>query len=208
MLMHLNNLNKDVLGPVKVWLVGSSIVKHAFAVARSEQGGLQLGLENLDIWWQGYSGMNLRDVVPKLRTLKEIGDKPDIILLHCGGNSLGRTPLKIIRELIDDVVRFINENFSCTIIWSEILPRSSWRYSSNIQAMETARRRVNSYAATRIIANKGCYIKHNDLREVTPLYYMEDGVHLTRQGNCLFLDRLSVALHAYINRNVQYLSSI
>lgn len=43
---------------VSVWVVGSSLIRDAFFVARTRPGGLNLGWErlNVDIWWQGYEG--------------------------------------------------------------------------------------------------------------------------------------------------------
>ena len=94
------NTSKVILGTVKVWCLGSSIIKQAFAVARCRPGGLDLGLADFSLWWQGYSGLNLLEVIPKLKLLKRIGENPDVIMLHCGGNNIGRTPLKSIRWLI------------------------------------------------------------------------------------------------------------
>lgn len=172
-------------------------MKNAFAVARSRPGGSNMGLESTEVWWQGYSGLSLRDVKSKLVMLKAVGDDPDILVLHCGGNDFGRTPLKQLRSCIDDIITFVAENFQAKLVWSEILPRNSWRYSNNHVAMEAMRQRFNSYAASRIISNGGFYIKHPDLRITSDAYYLPDGVHLTFIGNLLFLAQLSSALHAF-----------
>jgi hypothetical protein len=37
---------------------------------------------SIKIWWQGYSGMKLRDVKPKLQTMSSFEEAPDIIVLH------------------------------------------------------------------------------------------------------------------------------
>ena len=92
--------------------MGSSIIKQAFAVARRRPGGLDLGLTDFNLWWQGYGGMNLLEVIPKLKLLKKLGgEEPDVILLHCGGNNIGRNPLKSIRWLINQIISFIGINF-------------------------------------------------------------------------------------------------
>ncbi|VDI29458.1 Hypothetical predicted protein, partial [Mytilus galloprovincialis] len=41
-----------------VWIVGSSIIKHAFGEARGRPGGVNLGLQRMgvNIWWQGKCG--------------------------------------------------------------------------------------------------------------------------------------------------------
>jgi hypothetical protein len=76
------------------------------------------------------------DVVKKLRAIMAIVDTPDVIILHFGGNDLGCIGLKS-RLHIDFIINFINDNFhNCKIMWSQILPRTSWRYSDNLAAKE------------------------------------------------------------------------
>jgi hypothetical protein len=98
-----------------------------------------------------------------------IVDTPDIIILHFGGNDLGRIGVKSIRLHIDFIINFINDNFhNYKIMWSQILPRTSWRYPDNLAAMKESRKRINAYAATKVIAKNGAFIKHPELREVFP----------------------------------------
>jgi hypothetical protein len=182
---------------MQIWCLGSSILKHAFVVARSRPDGVNLGVEFTEIWWQGYGGMTLRDVTKKLRTLQAVGVDPQVIILHCGGNDFGRIPVKELRAFIDNILQYINTNFKARVIWSEILPRRTWRYSSNNAAMESVRKRFNSYAATKVIKQNGFYIKHPDLQETSDAFYLPDGVHLTFLGNCIFLNQISSALQAF-----------
>ncbi|KAH3830885.1 hypothetical protein DPMN_104141 [Dreissena polymorpha] len=41
-------------GPIKVWILGSSIVNQALVAARQMPEGVNLGLTEADIIWQGY----------------------------------------------------------------------------------------------------------------------------------------------------------
>ena len=84
-----------------VWILRSSIIKGAWLHARTRPGGSNLTLERLaiKIWWQGYSGMKLCDVKPKLQTMFSFEEAPDIIVLHCGGNDLGQHSIGDLREL-------------------------------------------------------------------------------------------------------------
>ena len=68
--------------------------------------------------------------------------------------------------------------------------------------MNTAVKRINSYAGKQIIASKGFYIRHPNLMEVTPSFYAIDGVHLSFLGNCIFLCQISSALEAFKTGNV------
>jgi hypothetical protein len=55
------------------------IIKGAWLHARTRPGGSNLTLERLaiKIWWQGYSGMKLRDVKPKLQTMSSFEEAID-----------------------------------------------------------------------------------------------------------------------------------
>jgi hypothetical protein len=41
------------------------------------------------------------------------------------------------------------------IVWSQILPRFSWRYSDNFEAMERSRRRLNNCIASCVLKSGG-----------------------------------------------------
>uniref|UniRef100_K1RBW5 Uncharacterized protein n=1 Tax=Magallana gigas TaxID=29159 RepID=K1RBW5_MAGGI len=47
---------------------------------------------------QGYEGMVLSQLLPKLRHLRTLQNEPNIIILHCGANSLGLVKLESILE--------------------------------------------------------------------------------------------------------------
>ncbi|KAH3714631.1 hypothetical protein DPMN_057316 [Dreissena polymorpha] len=53
---------------------------------RQRPEGVNLGLKDAVIMWQGYGGLSLLDVVGILKTLKKVAEIPDLIKLHCGGN--------------------------------------------------------------------------------------------------------------------------
>ena len=193
----LYNGSQVILGEVHIWCLGSSILKHAFTVASTRPGSVTLGLDWAELWWQGYSGMALLDIIPKLKALKQVGDEPAVILLHCGGNDFGRIPVGRMRMLLDSILVYIKEQFHATIVWSEVLPRSCWRHSDDNNAMELVRRRFNNYAAHKIVQGGGFFVKHADLQECTPALYKKDGVHLNFLGNCIFLNQLASALDAF-----------
>jgi len=68
---------------------------------------LRLGLPgNVDVWWQGYSGMRLLDLILKIQLLLNIrGNRPGIIIVHVGGNDIGRLP---INELVRDYLETLD----------------------------------------------------------------------------------------------------
>ncbi|XP_045210646.2 uncharacterized protein LOC123562056 [Mercenaria mercenaria] len=188
-------------GPGKViWCLGSSLIKKAFITARSTRAGLNLGLDGVEIWWQGYGGLCLTQLLSKLRTLCRVRDEPDFLLVHCGGNNLGKTKLKELRSEIVKIVDFKNTHLSSTVlIWSNILPRINWRYSDNRMAMDRSLKRLNSYGAKRVVDSGGVSLQHPRINVQSPTLFQGDRVHLSEEGNMLFLHSLASQLDAIVN---------
>ncbi|XP_078320273.1 uncharacterized protein LOC111112779 [Crassostrea virginica] len=183
-----------------IWLVGSSIIKHAFLEAVLRPGGTNLTLErqNISLWWQGYSGLQLGKMTQKIRSLKNVGPVPNFILIHCGGNDLGKLSVRRIRVVAKLLLLFIRTNFqNIKVIWSFILPRLQWRTSASLKAMEKARKRVNSHIATTVLQSGGAIIRHTDIKP-DPALFAQDGVHLSSLGNSIFLNSLQGGLEAII----------
>ncbi|KAJ8303595.1 hypothetical protein KUTeg_019991 [Tegillarca granosa] len=191
---------------VIIWCVGSSIIKRAFMVARQRPGGSNLTLDGngISLWWQGYSGLKLTDIQKKIRLISTYADNtPTYILLHCGGNDIGCTPLKQLFAVVKTLLNFLQQTFPYTrIIWSQILPRASWRYSNDCVAMDKARIRLNSYAAKSVLNSGGAYLKHPDIKLYAIQLYSPDLVHLSDIGNNIFLNSIQSGLQEIINGNV------
>lgn len=180
-------------------MVGSSIVRNAFIFARKRPGGANLGLLNTSIWWQGYGGLGLFELVGKLKLLKKVSGEvdPDILVLHCGANDIGRVQLHILLSKVTEVLQGVRNLFPKSIIvWSQLLLRTSWRYSDNVLAMNRACRRLNSHAAKLCVEHKGYYIRHADINAgfYNSHILSHDGVHLSDLGNDLFLNQLRASI--------------
>ena len=193
------NCPQDISGVPLVWLVGSSIIKRAFPIARQEPSGSSLGLP-ARLWWQGYGGLTLGRTKRKLDTLRLVEDPPDFMLLHVGGNDLRNTPLKKLKDIICQLVEHITNIFPNTvIIWSEILPRNWGPENKGIYA---ARKRLNTLAVKTVKNAGGFYLRHLNLKNVTSQLYLPDGVHLSHEGNKLFVQNIQWGLSNFL-RGVQ-----
>ena len=102
-----------ILDTQTIWLVGSSIIKHAFLEAVLRPGGTNLTLErkHISLWWQGYSGLQLSKTRQKIRTLEKVGPVPNCILIHCGGNDLGNVSIRKLRVVAKQLVLFLMNHF-------------------------------------------------------------------------------------------------
>ncbi|CAG2196532.1 unnamed protein product [Mytilus edulis] len=187
-------------GHATVWIVGSSIIKHAFGEARGRPGGVNLGLQRMgvNIWWQGKCGGKVLDMKQQIRTMLKYEDPPTILVLHIGGNDIGEKSSKTLCELIRKQFSWMRQLMLDTVfVWSQIIPRSSWRYSDNINAMEKCRMRVNTSIASFLTKTDGCYLRYPDIK-ANELFLMKDGVHLTSLGNNIFLNTLQGGLEMII----------
>ena len=204
--MLLTGMSKFILDSVSILCVGSYLIKRALIEARHRPGGASLGLQErhmrVNIWWQGYGGLRLIDLKKKLTTLFELEASPNFLILHCGWNDLGLVPLFRLRLIFKDVIEFIREKAPNTrVVWSQILPRKKWRFSDNVEGMNRARIRLNSFIAKEVLQSGGAYIKHPDLDTHASALFLSDGVHLSEVGNNIFLNSLQGGIECFHQRN-------
>ncbi|XP_052092411.1 uncharacterized protein LOC127728859, partial [Mytilus californianus] len=174
---------------VSVWIVGSSLIRNAFVHARSRTGGVHLGLQRIEvnIWWQGYGGMVLKDLESTIKKLLKYEKTPKYVVIHIAGNDLGKTKEGYFRNEIKATYdpRLLKEI------------AESLRYSESHDCMMTCRLRINSAIASFVLKNGGHYIKYPDIFP-TNTFLKEDGVHLTDLGYDIFLNTLQGALEMFI----------
>ena len=194
------NTNQVFLGTSRIWIVGSSIIKRAATCAFTRPGGLNLNLHDTSIWWQGYSGMKLQDLVPKLRSLLRYEDPPTYLIIHCGANNVGQTPIeRLVQILINTLLEICALFPASSIVWSSSLPRFSWRFSSNVKAMNQARARMDREAIRFLSVRGGHHIKHTQFNVKPPHLYHGDGVHLSQLGNDLLLNNYQGAIQYFMD---------
>ncbi|CAC5421702.1 unnamed protein product [Mytilus coruscus] len=179
---------------LSVWIVGSSLIRNAFVHARNRTGGVHLDLQimGVRIWWQGYGGMVLKDLKPTIKKLLKYEDPPKYVVIHIAGNDLGKTKVSYLRNEIKNTLKRVQGYLpNTTIIWSQISPRTSWRYSEKSDCMMNCRVRINSAISSFVIRNGGHYIRYQDIVP-SNIFLKEDGVHLTDLGNHILLNTLQV----------------
>ncbi|XP_056006915.1 uncharacterized protein LOC130050703 [Ostrea edulis] len=121
--------NIHIVGPKRIWIIGLSIIKHAFCYARTSSYGanLELARHNATIFWQGKGGMRLEEIYPKVRRLLKVEDAPHILVIHCGGNNIPMdkgAKSADLRFRLKAVLKKLTALLPSTIlIWSQILPR-------------------------------------------------------------------------------------
>ena len=148
--------------PIRVWIVGHSIVH--WAGARAWDTGLagHLGLSpNLRVTWLGKRGMLWDELVPLVRNRVFWVGPPDILVIQLGENDLPRTGCRVMRFLIRRDLKILGASLPDTVlIWSHLLQRAAWRGARSLAAVDKARRRINGVAVITVRALGGTDIPH------------------------------------------------
>ena len=135
---------------------------------------------------------------------------PAMIIIHLGGNDLVTIKQgKLIKSIKRDL-NYISSVFpSALIVWSDILPRLSWRGITptleNLGKINRKRKCINR--AGRQMARelpRGRVIIHEIDTETKGLF-SRDEVHLSPVGNDIFLSTLSEAIDSFLKNPVKRL---
>ncbi|OCT69274.1 hypothetical protein XELAEV_18040585mg [Xenopus laevis] len=181
--------DKDAKGPtIKIWIIGHSFIFWARRRAGIRSYGVNLSLDRqkCKIIWMGIRGLRWNDLISVLLQMLVKWGYPDIILIHLGGNDIGKIrtvdlisqikrDLSQIRAMMEDVI----------IIWSEIVPRWVW-FSPEKKLLEKCRKKVNHCVSKFVKTLNIIVFRHFYLEPVELGLYRKDGVHLSDIGNDIF----------------------
>ena len=182
-----------------IWLIGDSLVSHLEEDSAAVQGSCDLPHR---IRWLGQGGMHWTQLKASFQRAMLFCNDPTSIIIHLGGNDLVTvTQSRMIKRMKKDL-RYISSVYpSARLIWSDILPRTSWRGVVNtpekLKTLDNKRKRINRAGRqiTRTLPH-GYSIIH-ELDSSTSGLFKTDGVHLTLIGNAIFLNTFEEALVAF-----------
>ncbi|XP_045200881.1 uncharacterized protein LOC123554666 [Mercenaria mercenaria] len=183
-----------------VWIVGSSLIKGAYLTACQRINGEQLGLQSIsgNVLWEFLGGMKVSDLSDTITYLLNFNRPPKFLIIHCGGNDIGQRPMVEITWAIKDFITktVLVKMPETKIIWSQILPRRSWRYISDNVIANKIRSRINSCISTFFIKQGGFYIKYPDIDE-SQRFFAQDDTHLSNLGYSLMLNNITGAIRTF-----------
>ena len=157
---------------------------------------------NLDaeIQWHGIGGLTVNGMGQYIDSLIARQGRPDILIIHCGGNDIGTVSIRKLRVKFNMFIKYLFDVFPDTlIVWSQILPRLYWRHMLSSIAAEQTRQRLNNYVSARVLQQGGAFIKYPELQKYSCKLYEVDGVHLSRVGYGIFISTIQGALYLFIN---------
>lgn len=182
--------------------MGSSIVLRAADHAKLRPIGTHLGLEKVgcQVVWVGSPGMKWDHLVGTICSMINYrGTIPSVLVIHCGANDIGETPQGALLYHMKFVIAVLSNMIPGTsIVWSSLLPRLSWRFSNNVLAMETTRKRINRGMKSYLSKHGGYIIQHSDFDDKHLGLFMNDGVHLTFIGLDIFLNQIQGAIETFM----------
>jgi hypothetical protein len=169
------------------------------ALQRPDGPGLGLENDNIYVYWEHQSGMRLCHFIETIHYMNDRYPKPDLLIIHCGGNDIGLKPIMEIIMEGKTLYKELKVMLPYTrLIWSQILPRKSWRYIENVVVADKNRKRINSSLSTFFIKQGGRTIKYPDITNVQNMF-KSDGTHLSVLGCDLMLNTLSGAIYTFYN---------
>lgn len=184
-----------------VWILGSSIIRLAAHAALISEGGPDLNLfETGTVRWIGRGGMRWCHFFQKITELHaSCTCVPQILIIHLGGNDLGRLSLYQLNLLITSATKFVQQHWPTTqIALSAILPRRAYEGARRNKAMDGARKAINRHMKKIMTDCNGIFIPHPTFHFRNSELYLEDGVHLSAKGNQHLLADIATALQQFV----------
>ncbi|CAJ0933156.1 unnamed protein product [Ranitomeya imitator] len=168
-----------------VWIMGHSFVFWAAERAAVRLDGCQLGFSRdvATLRWIGKRGMTWSQFLPDFHRFVRWDQVPQILVIHLGGNDLGKRPCReLIKDIKFDVLRLWAMFPKVLVVWSDIVPRKVWQGARSPEGVNRARIKVNK-AVSRFMARNGeVVVRHINLESGTGGYWRLDGVHLNAVG--------------------------
>ncbi|CAJ0919313.1 unnamed protein product [Ranitomeya imitator] len=168
-----------------VWIMGHSFVFWAAERAAVRPDGRQLGFSRdvATLRWIGKRGMTWSQFLPDFHRFVRWDQVPQILVIHLGGNDLGKRPCReLIKDIKFDVLRLWAMFPKVLVVWSDIVPRKIWRGARSPEGVNRARIKVNK-AVSRFMARNGAVVvRHINLESGTGGYWRLEGVHLNAVG--------------------------
>lgn len=174
---------------------------NAYNHTQSRVTGRNLGLDLLGytVLWVGMPGLHWDSLVSLILGMVNCYGIPTMVILHCGGNDIGLVPGGQLLFHSKFTIYVISKMLpGSMIIYSNILPRNTWRFSTNNLAMEHARKRLNRGIRSYVLKHHGYVISHPDLDDGHTALFKDDGVHLKFLGNDIIINTLQEALLQFL----------
>ncbi|XP_064152341.1 uncharacterized protein LOC135233090 [Anguilla rostrata] len=174
--------------PKNVWIVGDSYIRRGEERARKTVG-TSLGLDTI-VHWFGWGGLRWESLLPFIHQSLRGRAAPDLLLIHCGGNDLGKIKsLDLVTGMKRDLQDLHRQSPGTKIFLSGITQRRRWR-TANPGKIDKARKWVRNVMAAFVQDLGGIFVPHPHITFENDDLFLKDGVHFTPRGNDIFLNNI------------------
>lgn len=179
----------------KTWLVGDSWLHWLQKYTKKRNISENLNCANIQATWYSKRGMRWEEVYIQIRNRINL-EKPDIIIIHCGGNDLGETrSITLITKMKSDLLLIMHMLPHTRIVFSHITQRQIWKFGRiRGSILEKSRKRINKVISAFLKDHNMHSIPHPNINHDNVLLFYKDGVHLSTTGNAIFLRNLQAYL--------------
>ena len=179
--------------------MGSSIVHWASRRAADTRARWRL-LTSTTTHWHGRRGMRWSQLSEACETMAKADKHPRWLIIHLGGNDLASIPLKHLIELIQKDMKAYSKVFPETcLVWSDILPRATYRGARSNAKVEKSRKCLNNAMKLFMPLVAGRSIQHGNIKWNACHLYRNDGVHMNNEGNDVLLKNITLAMNDIIS---------
>ncbi|OCT58251.1 hypothetical protein XELAEV_18002189mg [Xenopus laevis] len=119
-----------------VWIIGHSFVHRAVRRAEARTYGTNLDFkeEQLIIKGMGLRAAKWSDVLTILYQMSTRWGTPNILVIHLGGNDVGKTKtIDLIRIIRRDLAHIHFLMPDTVVVWSEVIPRLIWNINPELK---------------------------------------------------------------------------
>ena len=158
-------------------IAGSSLIVRLERYLQTQKEVFQLPLP---VTFISKAGLRIAQLRPLLD--QAMSPPPELLVLHLGANDIGRLNSWQWFQELEVSITYLRARYpATTLIWSDMLPRATWRYGNGPEGAEKARRRNQRRARLLVSREQGAIIRH-PLIKADAQCLLGDGVHLTDFG--------------------------
>ena len=142
--------------------------------------------------WLGVGGMRWHSISPLfLNWVFSKRSPPDVVLIYCGGNDLGKRKCRDLVTAMKDDMEYLHWRFpKLRIVYSAITQRRRWGTRQRAfppRGLDRARKWVNSKMAYFMPTVNGVFVHHHHIRWYKKELYCDE-VHLSDRGHDILIN--------------------
>lgn len=154
----------------------------------------------MNVQWHGFSGMRWQQLEARVQRLLQQTPPPEYLIIHLGSNDLTSIKCKsLISDIECSILRFRALLPDTVLVWSDMLQRCYWHGALKPIKIEKARKRLNGATRKIFLQAGGKVISHPTITVKEASLFRNDGVHLSVDGNRIFLNDIQGGMETFIN---------